>query len=392
MTTRVSSSVLANTAVTAGTYGSASLIPVITVDAQGRITSATAATVTGGGGGSGSTTYVVTKFTATAGQTVFTVDYTVGYVQVYLNGVLLDYATEFTASNGTSITLATGAALNDIITVYAYTVTSVSNVTGGAAGAVLYQSAANTTSNTDVGTTGQLLTSAGAGKPYWTAQTALSIANTQITGTITAPQIAPGVIPSGGFTNIFTSTTPGPASWPAPPSTTKIKVTVVGGGGGTKQFAAGGGGGGVAIKIIPVTGGNSYPYSVGAGGTAGVGPAAGGTGGTTSFGSPATVSATGGSGSTTTTSACCTYQPPAVGGLGSSGDLNLYGSGSLVVIARCLGTKYSMAGGNMFQGSYIADVTSGNSGATGYPFGGGGAGDSPNGGRAGGPGGIIIEY
>jgi trimeric autotransporter adhesin len=38
MTTKVSASVLANTAVSAGTYGGAATIPVHTVDAQGRIT------------------------------------------------------------------------------------------------------------------------------------------------------------------------------------------------------------------------------------------------------------------------------------------------------------------------------------------------------------------
>ena len=44
---------LADTAVTAGTYGSATLSPEIVVDAQGRITSVTNRTISGGGGGSG---------------------------------------------------------------------------------------------------------------------------------------------------------------------------------------------------------------------------------------------------------------------------------------------------------------------------------------------------
>ena len=44
MTTRISSAVLANTAVTAGTYGGASQIPVVVVDQQGRLTSAANAT------------------------------------------------------------------------------------------------------------------------------------------------------------------------------------------------------------------------------------------------------------------------------------------------------------------------------------------------------------
>ena len=46
---------LANTAVTAGTYGSATKSPRITVDAQGRVTNVTEATISGGAGGGGST-------------------------------------------------------------------------------------------------------------------------------------------------------------------------------------------------------------------------------------------------------------------------------------------------------------------------------------------------
>jgi hypothetical protein len=54
---------LANTAVTAGIYGSATLVPVITVDAQGRIILASTAAVSGGGGG-------VTSVTGGTGITV----------------------------------------------------------------------------------------------------------------------------------------------------------------------------------------------------------------------------------------------------------------------------------------------------------------------------------
>jgi len=46
---------LANTAVTAGTYGSSTKSPRITVDAQGRITNVSESTISGGGGGSGAT-------------------------------------------------------------------------------------------------------------------------------------------------------------------------------------------------------------------------------------------------------------------------------------------------------------------------------------------------
>tara|TARA_B100001059_G_scaffold78830_1_gene76635 strand:- start:2623 stop:4830 length:2208 start_codon:yes stop_codon:yes gene_type:complete len=70
------------------------------------------------------------KFTATAGQTTFTTDdagtsltYDVAsgtaFADIYLNGVKLD-TTDFTATNGTSIVLASGASVNDILQVVAY--------------------------------------------------------------------------------------------------------------------------------------------------------------------------------------------------------------------------------------------------------------------------------
>ena len=67
-----------------------------------------------GGGGGGAGTITRTDFTATAAQTVFTVSYPVGLIDVYRNGVKLA-TTDFTATNGTSFTLATGANAGDIV-------------------------------------------------------------------------------------------------------------------------------------------------------------------------------------------------------------------------------------------------------------------------------------
>ena len=53
---------------------------------------------------------------ASAGQTLISVNYLVGQVQVYVNGVLL-YPSEYTATSGTSITFTTALSLNDEITV-----------------------------------------------------------------------------------------------------------------------------------------------------------------------------------------------------------------------------------------------------------------------------------
>ena len=157
---------LDNTAVSAGSVGSSTAIPVLTIDAQGRITAASTASVSSDltivddsstsetitlgsetlkfAGGTGITTAITSgtvtisksgstahrtlfKFTATSGQTTFsgadassnTLAYTTGSFDVFLNGVLLD-ATDFTATNGTSVVLASAAAADDILTVLAY--------------------------------------------------------------------------------------------------------------------------------------------------------------------------------------------------------------------------------------------------------------------------------
>ncbi len=66
------------------------------------------------------------SFTATSSQTTFTTDgYTPNFVSVYLNGVLLS-AADFTATNGTDVVLASGAAADDVVEVIAFSTFTVS--------------------------------------------------------------------------------------------------------------------------------------------------------------------------------------------------------------------------------------------------------------------------
>ena len=70
----------------------------------------------------GQTVRTVTTITATGSQTTFTPNggYTVGYVDVYYNGIKLVAGVDFTASNGTTVVLTVGATANAVIEIVAY--------------------------------------------------------------------------------------------------------------------------------------------------------------------------------------------------------------------------------------------------------------------------------
>ena len=72
----------------------------------------------------GSGNYSQTTLTATAGQTSFTVSHTPNFVQVFMNGLLLDPTVDFTA-NGTAIVLTEAAAVGDELEVVTYETFSV---------------------------------------------------------------------------------------------------------------------------------------------------------------------------------------------------------------------------------------------------------------------------
>ena len=75
------------------------------------------------------------EYTATAGQTTFTgsdtnsktLAYDAGFIDVYLNGVKLANS-DFTATSGTSVVLASAASVNDIISVVAYGTFQLANI------------------------------------------------------------------------------------------------------------------------------------------------------------------------------------------------------------------------------------------------------------------------
>lgn len=78
----------------------------------------------------------VTNFTATAGQTSFTTpSYTVGYINVFRNGVYLP-TTDYTASTGTTVVLTNAATAGDTITTESFYVSSVLNAIPATNGSV----------------------------------------------------------------------------------------------------------------------------------------------------------------------------------------------------------------------------------------------------------------
>jgi hypothetical protein len=76
--------------------------------------------------GGGSSAYTRTSFTATAGQTAFTVTYSVGYLQVYVNGVLLA-TSDYTATSGTGFTLGVACAAGDVVEALVITTSVIAN-------------------------------------------------------------------------------------------------------------------------------------------------------------------------------------------------------------------------------------------------------------------------
>jgi hypothetical protein len=122
----------------------------------------------------------VTEFTATAGQTSFSVpSYTVGYIDVFRNGVRLG-STDYTATTGTTVVLASGAIVGDLVVTESFYVSSVLNAIPATAGAVNSTYIANGVTLTSPTLTSPVIAGTPSGVGTLTSATAVLASGTSI--------------------------------------------------------------------------------------------------------------------------------------------------------------------------------------------------------------------
>lgn len=287
-----------------------------------------------------STAYrTITEITATAGQTTFTpASYTVGFLNVYQNGVLLGSA-DYTASNGTSVVLATGATVGDLLLFESFNVSSVLNAIPATPGAV----------------SPSYLAAAGASKAF------LDVLSSTGTGALVFPTGTTAQRPSSpvaGATRYNTTNNQAEywngTSWYSFNSTNTAAysasylIVAGGGAGGGQNNGGGGGAGGLVSGTTTLSSGSVYTAIIGGGASGG------------------SVAGTAASGSNSSLTGLTT----ALGGGGAGGGDNYTG----VASSGGSGGGAPYSGGTPGSGT----VGQGNNGGNGYPnansYGGGGGG------------------
>jgi len=197
---------ITNTGVTATTYGSASSVPVLAVNAQGQITSASSSAIAIANtqvSGLGTMSTQNANSVAITGGTIDGA--TIGGTTAgAVTGTTITANTQFTGSGagltGTAASLSIGGnAATATSATSATSATTATNLAGGAAGSVPYQASSGSTSMLAAGSNGQVLTLA-SGVPSWATPTVGTVTSVSGTGTVSGISLSGTVTTSGDLT------------------------------------------------------------------------------------------------------------------------------------------------------------------------------------------------
>ena len=221
------------------------------------------------------------SFLATAGQTVKTgLSYTPSFIEVYVNGVLLTDTTDFTATNGNSITFTVALLLNDEVTVISLkTFTVADHYSKTEADTLLAAKAKLTKSATAPSSpaTGDMWFNTATSAVSGITEKAMAVYNGTAWQSATDGDLftaTGGTITTSGLYTIHTFTSSGTFT---PNKSGNVDVLIVAGGGGgggdagqTTGAGGGGAGGFIAATSFAVTA-TGLTVTIGAGGAGGVG-------------------------------------------------------------------------------------------------------------------------
>lgn len=185
---------------TAGTYGSASSVPVVTTNASGQVSSVTNTAIAISNSQVSGLGTMSTQNAGAVAITGGTIDATTigGTTAGAVTGTTITANTQFTGA-GTGLTgTASGLSIGGNAAT-ATSATTATNLAGGAAGSVPYQASSGSTSMLAAGTNGQVLTLA-SGVPSWATPTTGTVTSVGGTGTVSGISLSGAVTSSGDLT------------------------------------------------------------------------------------------------------------------------------------------------------------------------------------------------
>ena len=270
---------------TAGTYGSASAVPVFVTNASGQVSSVTNTPIAIANTQVSGLGTMSTQNSNAVAITGGTIDGTTigGSTAAAITGTVVT-ANSYFSGAGTNLTgTASGLSIggNAATATSAVSATTATNIAGGASGSVPYQSAPSTTTFLAAGSNGQVLTLA-SGVPSWATPTTGTVTSVGTAGTVNGLTLTGGPITSSGTITlggtldlssppIIGGTTPNTITGTTITANTKFVSSyfdAAGSGGGSLRTSGGiavlqwGGGGGVNLTLDGAFNMNPANYNI----------------------------------------------------------------------------------------------------------------------------------